>query len=331
MGVTPARALVVAIGASLALGVLCTQAWAHVWVTEDLIGEVQAGSTNGTQVHSLLSIGDGTVLLLGALMTASLGLLGLIWPDTRRSAAATIAVAGAAMFAIATYDCVHFRGNAVPLFTEYRLTVAPYLTAACGALIALMGAVAAGIDQLPKQIGRIRIAPPAPSQIALLAVAVSGVLLAICGLVPWFNFDYFQFRGQETHVISSVGDGYVLAAIGIACTAEAVWLLRAGRMRAVGWLTLVATTGVAFGVAASALTYEGNLCASNSTVLGFMSGPSCTYQSGDVINSFGQGSATSFLWAATLLACAMLIIALFLPLLEGLPGKRRSEGDDVWA
>jgi hypothetical protein len=333
MGVMTRTALLAAIAASVMLAILSLQTWAHLWASADLIGEVPAGTAKGTDVYGVANIGDGTVVLLGSLMTLSLAVLAMFSESTRRLAGACIGLSGLGMFGIAAYDCIHLGNPPVAAgshLASYHLTIVPYFAAASALVVAVAGAVATEIHRLPRFRLGARGGMSTTSRLGLWLVVVAGLLLAVCGAAPWFNFGYIELRGQQTHVMSTIGDGYLLSALGVACVAAAAWLLGRGRLNLAALLLLFVSSGAAFGVAASSLTYQGNVC-QDSTFLGFMSGPTCAYQSGDVISSFGEGSATSFLWAATALALIIVITALSLPLLENNRRDDQRWGNERWA
>jgi hypothetical protein len=138
MGMMADRAVKFVIAASLALAIMCFQAW---WRVDNWYPPL---SVNGLNVHGLTA-GDGVAVLLASAITCALALIALIHPQTRRTAGLAILIAGIVMLTITTYDLVH---RPEPLGTyvldtsfngDYHPTPILYFAAATSFLIGLAG------------------------------------------------------------------------------------------------------------------------------------------------------------------------------------------------
>jgi len=145
--VTKALSLFVG-AASLALALLSRQGWWNV-------GWYPMGTVAGPDVRALSYIGDGDVILLGALMTSALGLVSLLHGPSRRLSGLAIALAGAAMLGVTVYDIVQ-----VPSLSDYVLdslidraapTKALYFSAVTSGLIVLLGLLLMFVTDDPRE------------------------------------------------------------------------------------------------------------------------------------------------------------------------------------
>lgn len=135
------------VAASVGLAILSRQGWWSVdWYP--------ARTVPGQHVQALTYVGDGNLVLVGAMMTFALGLVALVHTPSSRLAGVMIALAGAGMCGVTVYDIVH-----VPSLSDYVLDVlidraaptnALYLSAMTCGLIGLAGAIMAAMpDERP--------------------------------------------------------------------------------------------------------------------------------------------------------------------------------------
>jgi hypothetical protein len=151
---------------------------------------------------------------------------------------------------------------------------------------------------------------------ALWLIFAAGVLLAACGLLPWYRFDQalIHVSGLHAHAVSGVGDGYLLIVLGTLCATLAAWMGLSGRLNALALIAIAAISSVALGVAVTGLT-PGNICGPALYTNG-SSQLACVSGSGDVFGSAGDGYVTGFVWLAIALSLFALLMALALPLIE---------------
>jgi hypothetical protein len=152
---------------------------------------------------------------------------------------------------------------------------------------------------------------------ALWLVLAAGVGLSVCGLLPWYQFEALRVKGTQTHIATGFGDGYLLTVAGVLCVAAATWMLRRGALNAISLVTVLASATLAFGIAASSLTYAGEVCFRNPQLGYSYSRLSCTFGAGgDVFFTSGEGHVLGYLWAGTALAFFTALAALALPMIE---------------
>ena len=141
MGMTPQLGRFV-VAASIVLAILSRQGWWDVsWYPGNTVP--------GQSVHALTYVGDGNVVLIGALMTFALGLVALMHAPSSRLAGVMIALAGTGMCGVTVYDIVQ-----VPSLSDYVLDAlidraapanALYFSAMTCGLIGLAGAIMAAM------------------------------------------------------------------------------------------------------------------------------------------------------------------------------------------
>lgn len=152
---------------------------------------------------------------------------------------------------------------------------------------------------------------------ALLTGLLAGVVLAIFGFLPWYQFEYQKVTGTDVHLIAIVSDGYWMVGAGLAIAATSAWMIRTDKVSAPPRFALIAASLVAFAVAVRNLTYEGDVCHPDFSTSGYVPGPSCLgWNGGDVFWGPVAGNVTATVWIAAALALVCGLIALGLPSIE---------------
>jgi hypothetical protein len=155
VGVIHERAVKFVIAASIALAIMCFQSW---WSMDLGGGDVpyQLGgaseSISGTGTDAVTGLGDGTVVLICALVTGVLGFLALLKPSLHRWLGMTVTFLAALMGILTSIDILstptlQFLGggalNPGLVDVNYHATPILYFAAVTSGLIALAGLVLA--------------------------------------------------------------------------------------------------------------------------------------------------------------------------------------------
>jgi hypothetical protein len=322
MSVMTRNALWFVMAASVLLAILSVQTWGHVWTYGEFIGPVEVWAVRGPDMHNVSGIGDGTVLLFGALLTFVLAVYAWVAPVSRRAAGAGIAIAGFAMGAIALYDCAHVGGvdlgrwsGFVPGGPWVRLTIVPYLAAANALIVGLAGLLALLLPDEKKpgddrnSIERtIRIG--VTTQRTLQVIVWLSAALAAVAFVPWLDVHTFHALVRYTSVTVGLGDATLLGLLALGCALLALQMLRDPTELA--WALLVVVAGATFVVIGHDLTDASADCrASITTYLGFLSNPGCVAGNTDMLSN-----GLAFLWCSMVLSLFTLLLALALPIIE---------------
>ena len=150
---------------------------------------------------------------------------------------------------------------------------------------------------------------------ALWLIFAAGVVLAACGLLPWFRFPSgYHISGLDAHVVSDLGDGYILLMLGTICATLAAWLILAGRLNALALVVIAVASTASFGFTITSLTRPDNVC--GPSFFPATNGLTCVVGGGDVFGSIDDGYVTGFVWLALGLSLFVALIALALPLIE---------------
>lgn len=151
---------------------------------------------------------------------------------------------------------------------------------------------------------------------ALCLMFAAGVLLAACGLLPWYRFDQalINVSGLHAHAVSGVGDGYLLIVLGTLCATLAAWMILSGRLNALALIAIAAASSFALGIAVTGLT-PGNICGP-AGFTDYSGQLACVGGSGDEFFSAGDGYVTGFVWLAIGLSLFALLMTIALPVIE---------------
>ncbi len=151
---------------------------------------------------------------------------------------------------------------------------------------------------------------------ALCLMFAAGVLLAACGLLPWYQFPGgYHISGLDAHAVSDLGDGYILLVLGTICATLAAWLILAGRLNALALVAIAVASSASFGISITSLTRPGNVC--GPSYFSRTSNLVCiSSNGGDVFGSIDGGMASAFLWLATGLGLFAFLMTIALPVIE---------------
>ena len=321
MGVMTRNALKVALFASPLLILLSLLPWADRIVFGEFVGPVTQ-HVPGTDVHNVIGVGDGVVVILGALIAIALAGCGLYAPGARRLAGFGLAAAGFGMGAIAAYDIVNVGG--IDLYygfcctnPEVHLTVVPYAVAANALIVGLAGLLALLLPDAKKpgedrnSIERtIRIG--VPTQRTLQVIVWLSAALAVVAFVPWMDAQTFHAVLGNDSVTVGLGDAALLALLALGCAILALQMQR--DPTELVWALLVVGAGSTFVVIGRDLANAPAICqATTITYLGFLSNAGCVVGNADM-PSISNGLA--FIWCSMVLSLFTLLLALALPIIE---------------
>lgn len=318
MGLVKRSALKVALFASPLLILLSLLPWADRIDFAEFFGPV-AQHVPGTDMHNVVGVGDGVVVILGALTAIALAGCGLYAPGARRVAGFGLAAAGFGMGAIAAYDIVNVGG--VDLYygfgnnPEVHLTVVPYAVAANALIVGLAGLLSLLLpdEKKPGEDRNSTIRIGVTTQRTLQVIVWLSAALAAVAFVPWLDVHTFHAVVGLASVTVGLGDATLLSLLALGCAILALQMLR--DPTELVWALLVVVAGAAFVVIGHDLTNASADCQSSSTVtyLGFLSNPGCVAGNADML-SISNGIA--FLWCSMVLSLFTLLLALALPIIE---------------
>ncbi len=326
MSLMTRNALRVALFASPLLILLSSLPWANRIVFAEFLGPV-AQHVPGTDMHNVVGVGDGVVVILGALTAIALAGCGLYAPGARRVAGFGLAAAGFGMGAIAAYDIVNVGGvDLYPYNTfvganpEVHLTVVPYVVAANALIVGLAGLLALllpnekkpGEDRNPiERTVRIGVT----TQRTLQVIVWLSAALAAVAFMPWLDVHTFHAVVGYASVTVGLGDATLLSLLALGCAILALQMLR--DPTELVWALLVVVAGAAFVFIGHDLTNASAYCQASrttwTTYLGFLSNPGCVAGIADMLSI---SSGIAFLWCSMVLSLFTLLLALALPIIE---------------
>jgi hypothetical protein len=314
------NALKVALFASPSLILLSLLPWANRIVFGEFVGPV-AQHVPGADMHNVIGVGDGVVVILGALTAIALAGCGLYAPGARRVAGFGLAAAGFGMGAIAAYDVVNVGGVDLTygfccIDPEVHLTVVPYAVAANALIVGLAGLLALLLPDEKKpgedrnSIERtIRIG--VTTQRTLQVVVWLSAALAAVAFVPWLDVHTFHAVLGDDSVTVGLGDATLLGLLSLGCAILALQMLR--DPTELVWAFLLVGAGATFVVIGRDLASAPANCQASSTYFGFLSNAGCVVGNADMLSiSNGIG----LLWCSMVLSLFTLLLALALPIIE---------------